>query len=171
MFWAHFAALEVSWRSHEEEGYINSLNTSVNENSANTQNSGSNTSMLDDLRTRARSLLDQAQSFCDAHAQARPVLSEIQTVEKMLRESTFYSPVTNEEMENIVKAMAREFRGTGHWYRCANGHPFTVGECGGPMQQAQCPQCGAPIGGQHHQAAEGVTRADDLERGMRNLRM
>lgn len=89
----------------------------------------------------------------------------------MLRESTFYSIVTSEEMENVVKAMAREFRGTGHWYRCRNGHPFTVGECGGPMVESVCPQCGAPVGGQHHQAAEGVTRATDLETEFGNMRL
>jgi len=35
--------------------------------------------------------------------------------------------------------MAREFIGTGHWYTCLNGHPFTVGECGMPMQTSIYP--------------------------------
>lgn len=82
----------------------------------------------------------------------------------MLRESTFYQPVTSDEMQKVVAAMTREFRGTGNWYRCRNGHPFTVGECGMPMQTARCPQCGEVVGGQSHQAAEGVTRAGDIER-------
>ncbi|KEQ92875.1 hypothetical protein AUEXF2481DRAFT_68062 [Aureobasidium subglaciale EXF-2481] len=151
IFWAHFAALEISWRStHEEE-------------------SGSNA--LDTLRAQAKNHLAGARTFCAEHSQARVVESEIEEVVKMLRESTFYSPVTNEEMKNVVAAMAREFRGTGHWYRCENGHPFTVGECGMPMQTARCPQCGGVIGGQGHQAAAGVARANDIEREFGNMRL
>lgn len=32
-----------------------------------------------------------------------------------------------------------------------------------PMEAARCPQCGAPIGGQSHQTAEGVVSAADIE--------
>ncbi|KAI5201118.1 hypothetical protein E4T39_05342 [Aureobasidium subglaciale] len=151
IFWAHFAALEVSWRSTHEEA------------------SGSNA--LDALRAQAKNRLIEARTFCAEHSQARVVESEIEEVENMLRESTFYSPVTNEEMKNVVAAMAREFRGTGHWYRCENGHPFTVGECGAPMQLARCPQCGGVIGGQRHEAAAGVAHANDIEREFGNMRL
>lgn len=41
---------------------------------------------------------------------------------------------------------------------------FAIGECGMPMEQARCPECGATIGGSNHQAIEGVTRAMDMER-------
>ncbi|THX14858.1 hypothetical protein D6D17_03136 [Aureobasidium pullulans] len=151
IFWAQFAALEVSWLSANSED--------------------SDTTAVDILRATARERLAQARTFCAEHSQARVVQSEIEEVEKMLRESTFYSPVTNEEMKNVVAAMAREFRGTGHWYRCENGHPFTVGECGMPMQTARCPQCGGVIGGQSHQPAAGVTHANDLERDFGNMRL
>ncbi|THX89161.1 hypothetical protein D6D05_01461 [Aureobasidium pullulans] len=151
IFWAQFAALEVSWLSANSED--------------------SDTTAVDILRATARERLVQARTFCAEHPQACVVQSEIEEVEKMLRESTFYSPVTNEEMKNVVAAMAREFRGTGHWYRCENGHPFTVGECGMPMQTACCPQCGGLIGGQSHQPAAGVTHANDLERDFGNMRL
>lgn len=32
-----------------------------------------------------------------------------------------------------------------------------------PMQQARCPECGAPVGGQRHVAASGVSRAQDWD--------
>lgn len=32
-----------------------------------------------------------------------------------------------------------------------------------PMELARCPECGARIGGQHHEAVPGVTRADNME--------
>ena len=47
-----------------------------------------------------------------------------------------------EKIENAARldilrasdAMAQSFQGTGHWYYCANGHPFTVGDRGMPME-------------------------------------
>lgn len=106
----------------------------------------------------------RARSLCTQHpTQTRGLLPDIEGVDRMLRDSTFYAVVTNEERMAVVAAMAREFHGTGHWYYCRNGHPFTIGECGGAMEQTACPECGEPVGGREHQVAEGVTRADDLE--------
>ena len=36
------------------------------------------------------------------------------------------------------------------WYKCPNGHLYVVGECGRPMEQSICPDCGAGIGGREH---------------------
>ncbi|GAB7354884.1 hypothetical protein MBLNU459_g5523t2 [Dothideomycetes sp. NU459] len=64
----------------------------------------------------------------------------------------------------VVTAAAEESHGTGHWYRCVNGHPFTVGERGVPMQFSLCPECGAGVGGgEDHEPMEGVTYARDIE--------
>jgi len=35
----------------------------------------------------------------------------------------------------------------GHWFTCPNGHIFSIGECGGAMQQSRCNECGEMIGG------------------------
>ncbi|RDW78563.1 putative NF-X1 finger and helicase domain protein [Aspergillus mulundensis] len=94
--------------------------------------------------------------------QTKGLESEIDAAETMFL-STFYSIVTNAERLAVVQAMASEFVGTGHWYYCGNGHPFTIGECGGAIQESLCPECGAPVGGRQHRVVEGVTRADDLE--------
>ncbi|KAI6083768.1 hypothetical protein F4821DRAFT_183973 [Hypoxylon rubiginosum] len=67
-----------------------------------------------------------------------------------------YNPVSTDETRAVYTAMAREFSGIGHWYTCINGHPFTVGKCGMPMQQARCPECGEAVGGVRHMFAEGV---------------
>lgn len=40
---------------------------------------------------------------------------------------------------------------------------FAIGECGMPMERARCPECQAPIGGQDHTLAEGVSRDTDME--------
>ena len=114
----------------------------------------------------ARANLHRARTICNMHpGQTAGVLSEVPEAEKMLREATFYAPVTNAEKAAVYAAMAQSFQGTGHWYYCANGHPFTVGDCGMPMETARCPQCGATVGGNHHQPAAGVTRAVDMDAG------
>ncbi|KAG4427275.1 hypothetical protein IFR05_017241 [Cadophora sp. M221] len=97
--------------------------------------------------------------------------NEVEEVEKMLRDSTFYMPVSNEEKAAVYAAMAHDFRGTGHWYYCENGHPFTIGECGMPMEASQCPQCGSPVGGHDHRAIGGVRPATDLERQFGEVRI
>ncbi|KAM7176045.1 NFX1-type zinc finger-containing protein 1-like isoform 2-T2 [Macrochelys suwanniensis] len=53
------------------------------------------------------------------------------------------------EAERVMITEAMRF-GRGHWYRCPQGHLYTIGECGRPMQQSSCPECGATIGGQNH---------------------
>lgn len=116
------------------------------------------------LVDRAHDQLHLARTICNSHpGQTRGMPAEVSEAEKMLREATFYAPVTNLEKEAVYAAMAQSFRGTGHWYYCVNGHPFTVGDCGMPMETATCPQCGATVGGTDHQAAAGVTRATDME--------
>jgi hypothetical protein len=66
-----------------------------------------------------------------------------------------------------------ELRGTGHWYMCRNRHPFTINNCGMAMEEATCPECGAPIGGRNHRSVEGVTHAAEIEeiaRGVGEIR-
>ncbi|KAI4121000.1 MAG: hypothetical protein LQ338_006623 [Usnochroma carphineum] len=112
----------------------------------------------------ARYHLRLAKDICTSHpGQTKGMLAEVEAAERMLRDSIFYTPVTNEEKAAVYAAMASDFRGTGHWYYCENGHPFTIGECGMPMQTSRCPQCGAQVGGQSHRPLEGVTRAADID--------
>ncbi|RDA86075.1 hypothetical protein CP532_1289 [Ophiocordyceps camponoti-leonardi (nom. inval.)] len=109
---------------------------------------------------RARALLDK---FPSVAATAAALVQGVNAAEATLRDGV-YRPVTAEELQAVSGAMAAEFRGTGHWYRCANGHPFTVGECGMPMEEAACPECGARVGGLGHQFVDGVSRDAEMER-------
>jgi len=120
---------------------------------------------LTELLGEARNHLQHAREVCGRNlGHTAGMEEEISEMEKMLRESTFYLPVSNEEKAAVCAAIARSFSGTGHWYYCENGHPLTIGECGTPTETAHCPQCGSPVGGEGHQAVSGVTRATDLER-------
>jgi hypothetical protein len=124
------------------------------------------------LLNEAKEHVQLARGICDAcPGQTKGMRNEVEDVEKMLRGSTFYLPVSNEEKAAVYAAMAQNFRGTGHWYYCANGHPFTIGECGMPMETSTCPQCGATVGGQSHTAVEGVTRATDLDEQFGRMRV
>lgn len=98
----------------------------------------------------------------DSYPSTNVLLKEVEAVEVMLRETTFYTTVSLEEKIAIYNTMQREFSSTGHWFTCVNGHPFTIGECGGAMQQSTCPECGAAIGGRDHQMVEGVSRDDGM---------
>ncbi|XP_060856237.1 NFX1-type zinc finger-containing protein 1-like [Metopolophium dirhodum] len=75
--------------------------------------------------------------------------------------------ITDEERKMIHGAMSTSFldgyRGQGHWCKCPNGHIYIITECGGPMEQATCPECKVPIGGQNHQHASGVTVASEMD--------
>lgn len=117
----------------------------------------------DELKKEAMVHIHAARELLDAYPSTKVLETEVDAVEKMLRGSTFYTAVSAGEMRAVYQAMMAEFSGTGHWYTCENGHPFTVGECGMPMEQARCPECGSPVGGQHHAPAQGVRHAEDIE--------
>jgi len=147
IFWAHFAALEcLVIELHDDD---------------------SRPELVADIKTKANEHLKHARELCATFPrQTSSVSAEVEDVGRMLRDSGYRS-----EMKMIVAAMQAEFSGTGHWYRCENGHPFTVGECGRPMEESRCPQCDAPIGGQNHQAADGVRHATDIEQDFGDMRI
>ena len=55
--------------------------------------------------------------------------------------------LTDAERIEVVKAIGLN---QGHWFKCPNGHYYCIGECGGAMEEAKCPECGATIGGRQH---------------------
>ena len=126
----------------------------------------------DALGVEAREQLVLAEDICKQRPRSTSgMLEQITLIRRMLDDGVFYTVVDSDEKRQVFEAMAQEFRGTGHWYTCVNGHPFTVGECGMPMQTSRCPQCNATVGGQSHQPAEGVTRDEAFEREFGQLRV
>ncbi|KAI0156597.1 hypothetical protein GGR57DRAFT_491603 [Xylariaceae sp. FL1272] len=121
------------------------------------------------LEEQATEHLNLARKLFVEYQSTRVLEPELETAERMLRDAIFYTKVSEEEMKAVYRAMSRELLGTGHWYTCENGHPFTVGECGMPMQEARCPECGAPVGGAHHRPAEGVRHAEEIEEMARDM--
>lgn len=122
------------------------------------------------VRELGLDLINEARLIHERYpGQTTGVDAELEAVEAMLNDGTSFNVVTSEEKRAVYAAMSQHFTGTGHWYNCENGHPFTVGECGMPMEEARCPQCGSPIGGRHHRPAEGVRSINELEMAMGNM--
>ncbi|TLS25023.1 hypothetical protein PpBr36_07472 [Pyricularia pennisetigena] len=120
-----------------------------------------------ELADTARALLGAARRLCnELRFDGAPELGA--AVEDSLRLfEDRYEAVTAKELDDIKSAMVSGPGGiathSGHWYKCQNGHPFAIGECGMPMELARCPECGANIGGQNHSAVAGVERASEME--------
>ncbi|KAK3900041.1 hypothetical protein C8A05DRAFT_17601, partial [Staphylotrichum tortipilum] len=106
----------------------------------------------DHLQT-ARDNLTLALELITTFPNGEAYRAEIESTARLF-EGPRYETVTPEEIAAIKRAMVGGRDGmathSGHWYTCRNGHPFAIGECGMPMEQARCPECGAAIGGQHH---------------------
>ena len=145
---------------HEVEARVHSTMWSILESSTH-----ANPAKAEQRRAHAEEQLAEAAKICERNpGQTRSVWPDVERACNMLSDLTFfYAEVDNAEKHAIYAAMAAEFSGTGHWYTCANSHLFTVGECGLPMESARCPQCDAPVGGQGHETAAGVTRASNFE--------
>lgn len=48
-------------------------------------------------------------------------------------------------------------------YKCPNGHTYMIGDCGRPYYKANCPECGAAIGGASHKLEEGNIKVESVE--------
>ncbi|KAH7095615.1 hypothetical protein FB567DRAFT_623854 [Paraphoma chrysanthemicola] len=120
-----------------------------------------------EYREKAKKMLEKAAELCKQRfADAETLAGAVEQSSRLLGKE-FYEEVTKEEIEAIKLAMLSGHGGiathAGHWYNCQNGHPFAIGECGMPMEQALCPECGEHVGGQNHTAVAGVTRAVEME--------
>jgi hypothetical protein len=80
------------------------------------------------LKTAGAAHIQSADALCKAHDnKLASLVSEVKDVERSLNGGTFMQTVSSEERRAVLAAMAKEFRGTGHWYTCRNGHPFSIG--------------------------------------------
>ncbi|KAM0712370.1 hypothetical protein Q7P37_011465 [Cladosporium fusiforme] len=123
--------------------------------------------MASSFHEQAKTILATAADLCEQKFQdAERLSTAVDEAIKLFRKE-WYEPVSKEELAAIKNAMLSGPEGiathSGHWYNCVNGHPFAIGECGMPMELARCPECGEPIGGQSHEAVDGVTRARNME--------
>jgi hypothetical protein len=68
--------------------------------------------------------------------------------------------ITDAERKEIVHAMGYK---QGHWYKCPNGHIYSIGDCGGAMEKSKCNECGAEIGGGSHRLLASNSVATEMD--------
>jgi len=67
--------------------------------------------------------------------------------------------ITKREIQEIKAAMGM---GLGLWYKCPNGHPYKIEDCGRAMVESICNECHARIGGTSHRLRSDNTEARDF---------
>lgn len=126
-------------------------------------------SVREELYIRRRDILQTGETAEDAkmfkttfNDPAANILKEWKTLEDLVMDEAFIAPLSSEEKLEVITAMKREFyNAAGHFYRCPNGHIYTIGDCGGATETSRCPECGEMIGGSGHQLLG--TNQRDLE--------
>ena len=88
--------------------------------------------------------------------------SSMHYIEQLRKEhpEIFSSEITREEKQMIVRALQAK---PGSWYKCPKGHVYNIGECGGAMEEALCPECRSAIGGGSHRLRDDNTHAGDFD--------
>ncbi|ROW01827.1 hypothetical protein VPNG_07777 [Cytospora leucostoma] len=168
IYYAQFCGFSLSLGApHQQSAGIAGISTEgdAGTGSATAATAAHEAESREHLRNKGLEHLENARSLLEsANWGSKPLMeADIEAAANMLNGGVFYKTVTTDELRAVYEAMANEFRGTGHWYTCERGHPFTVGECGMPMEEARCPECGSPVGGRNHNPTAGVRRADDIE--------
>lgn len=83
-----------------------------------------------------------------------------QVLEDLSGSLTTTIDLTEEERIEILGAFGTR---SGRWFKCKNGHPYVITECGGAMVTGICPDCKAEIGGANHQLLEDNELATDMD--------
>ena len=101
----------------------------------------------------ARAMLRFLAEYASADA-VKKVNAAINEIDPEFAKS-FAHQISLEEQKMVFEVMIKEVGSGvgsfgGHWYECPNGHIYTIGECGGAMQESCCPECGEQIGGSGH---------------------
>ncbi|ESO94720.1 hypothetical protein LOTGIDRAFT_232244 [Lottia gigantea] len=61
-------------------------------------------------------------------------------------------PEEDRENLNLLHSVLKQKESTAVVYRCPNGHPYVIGDCGRPYTKSKCNECAQDIGGQSHNA-------------------
>ncbi|XP_021342051.1 E3 ubiquitin-protein ligase rnf213-alpha-like, partial [Mizuhopecten yessoensis] len=80
----------------------------------------------------------------------------------------FLPTMPQDDMSEVKEALlaARDLHGNENpvVYRCPNGHPYIIGNCGRPAVLGKCKDCGADIGGQGYVLSNGNVQDDGTDK-------
>ncbi|XP_064072681.1 NFX1-type zinc finger-containing protein 1-like [Vanessa tameamea] len=68
--------------------------------------------------------------------------------------------VTKAERDMIVRAIGAK---AGQWFKCPNGHFYSINRCGGAMVESICIECKARIGGTNHRLLGDNKHAPEID--------
>ncbi|XP_052086034.1 E3 ubiquitin-protein ligase RNF213-like [Mytilus californianus] len=88
--------------------------------------------------------------------------------EKMV--NAYYPTMPQDEALYVTEALLQARKSNNEnpvLYKCPNGHPYIIGDCGRPYYKDKCNTCGAQIGGVGHKAIPGNVKyeGDETARG------
>jgi hypothetical protein len=76
------------------------------------------------LRQEGQTTLKECDRYLETYQSCEKYRARVNRARKALKTTIpFYEAVSEAERKAILRAMQTEFRGTGHWYYCVNGHP------------------------------------------------
>jgi len=80
--------------------------------------------MMRTLQRQGLGVLNECDVYFTKYASTKKYEAAAQRARTLLLPTTpFYQTVTADERREVISAMQGDFRGTGHWYYCRNGHP------------------------------------------------
>ncbi|XP_023934805.1 NFX1-type zinc finger-containing protein 1 [Bicyclus anynana] len=88
------------------------------------------------------------------HEKSREALNELQKAIKVS------GVISEQEKQLIIRAIGAK---AGSWYKCPNGHVYSIGQCGGAMEVGRCVECKAQIGGSNHRLLSTNQHAGDFD--------
>ncbi|XP_071137099.1 E3 ubiquitin-protein ligase rnf213-alpha-like [Mytilus edulis] len=91
------------------------------------------------------------------HTLLTPLINIARKPQKMV--SSYLPTMPQDELLEIKEAVLAARRGNVNenpvFYRCPNGHPYIIGNCGNPAYVGVCKECGREIGGQGYNLRPG----------------
>ncbi|OPL33047.1 hypothetical protein AM593_02814, partial [Mytilus galloprovincialis] len=91
------------------------------------------------------------------HTLLTPLVNIARKPQKMV--SSYLPTMPQDELLEIKEAVLAARRGNVNenpvFYRCPNGHPYIIGNCGNPAYVGVCKECGREIGGQGYNLRPG----------------
>eukprot|EP00105_Crassostrea_gigas_P007930 XP_011422347.1 PREDICTED: E3 ubiquitin-protein ligase rnf213-alpha isoform X2 [Crassostrea gigas] len=81
-------------------------------------------------------------------------------------QKSFLPTMPQDDVAEIKEALLAARKGGDEnpvFYRCPNGHPYVIGNCGRPYYRGRCKDCGAEIGGEGHRLITNNQLHDGLD--------
>ena len=84
---------------------------------------------------------------------------------RMIVQATGFATTGHCELgsSHVTGSLGHELMHLHTGYTCERGHPYVIDACGGAMEVATCPECGARIGGTSHTLDPTNRNALDLD--------